>query len=158
MASRKDLVIAVLATFCLTATLFMIIPTRSQIGGYDPWADINDDGKIDMYDIGHSARLFGATGDATKNVNVTNFPTQQREPAWKVIQVTNTPDGELNLTTLSEECNYRTSLYESEGYSHMYICMKKTNVSYTDWYKTRVWISRILWQNRYITFSLHSWS
>jgi hypothetical protein len=43
----------------------MIIPTRSQIGAYDPWADINDDGKIDVYDIGHLARLFGATGGPT---------------------------------------------------------------------------------------------
>jgi hypothetical protein len=40
---------------------------------YDPWADINDDGKIDMKDIIYEIRLFGTTGDPTKNVNVTNW-------------------------------------------------------------------------------------
>jgi len=47
---KKDLVIAVLATFCLTATLFVVIP----IGGlpvYDPWIDLNDDGVIDGQDF-----------------------------------------------------------------------------------------------------------
>jgi uncharacterized coiled-coil protein SlyX len=67
MTSKKDLIIAILSTFCLTATLFMIVPIRSAIGigEYDPWADINDDGKIDMKDIGYMARLFGTTGDPT---------------------------------------------------------------------------------------------
>jgi hypothetical protein len=45
---------------------------------YDPWADINDDGKIDMKDIGYICRLFGTTGDPTKNVNVINFPQTYR--------------------------------------------------------------------------------
>jgi hypothetical protein len=49
---------------------------------YDPWADINDDGKIDMRDIGYTCRLFGTTGDPTKNVNVTNWP-QDRPPTVK---------------------------------------------------------------------------
>jgi hypothetical protein len=40
---------------------------------YDPWADINDDGIIDTKDIGYTCRLFGKTGDPTKNVNVTNW-------------------------------------------------------------------------------------
>jgi hypothetical protein len=50
MTTRKDLIIAVLATFCLTATLFMVVP----IGGlqvYDPWKDLNDDGVIDGQDF-----------------------------------------------------------------------------------------------------------
>jgi len=50
MTAKKDLIIAVLATFCLTATLFVVIP----IGGlpvYDPWKDLNDDGVIDGQDF-----------------------------------------------------------------------------------------------------------
>ena len=64
MVIRKDLVVTVLVTFCLTATLFMILPTRSlpAIGEYDPWLDTNDDGKIDMKDIGAEARAFGSSG------------------------------------------------------------------------------------------------
>jgi len=72
MVSRKDLVIAVLATFCLSATLFMIMPSRSQ-REYDPWVDVNDDGEIDITDVAWSAYLFGTSGDPTKNVNVTNW-------------------------------------------------------------------------------------
>ncbi len=45
MVKKKDLVIAALATFCLTAALFMIrsIKSNPSIGGYDHWADINGD-------------------------------------------------------------------------------------------------------------------
>ncbi len=67
MVTKKDLVIAVLATFCLTATLFMIIPTRSslttsQLGGYDPWRDLNDDGIIDIYDVVLVTSIYNSTG------------------------------------------------------------------------------------------------
>jgi hypothetical protein len=71
---RKDVVIAVLATFCLTSTLFMITTSKSQsgVGEYNPWADINGDGAVDIFDIVGVAVSFGSTGDSTKNVNVTN--------------------------------------------------------------------------------------
>jgi hypothetical protein len=68
---KRDLIIAVLVTFCLTATLFLVIPGRST-GTYDPWADINGDGKINMTDVGYVASLFGTKGDPTRNVTVTN--------------------------------------------------------------------------------------
>jgi hypothetical protein len=74
MVNKKDLIIAVLATFCLTATLFLIIPTRSQtLGPYDPWLDTNADGKIDGKDLGETAFAFGSYGDPTKYVNVSNW-------------------------------------------------------------------------------------
>jgi hypothetical protein len=44
---------------------------------YDPWADINDDGYIDVKDISYTCRLFGTTGDPVNktallyNVNAT---------------------------------------------------------------------------------------
>jgi hypothetical protein len=79
MVTKKDLIIAVLSTFCLTATLFVIMPTRSastQDNGleYDPWEDVNGDGKIDILDIVNLSNSYGATGNPTKNVNVTNWP------------------------------------------------------------------------------------
>ncbi len=69
---RKDVIIAVLATFCLTVMLFMVLPTRSgtSAGDYDSWADINDDGQINMYDIGYTAQRFGTSGDPTKQVEI----------------------------------------------------------------------------------------
>ena len=73
---RKDFVIAILATLCLSATLFIALPTKSSPSPspeYDPWADINDDGTINMYDIAYTAQRYGTSGDPTKNVNVTNW-------------------------------------------------------------------------------------
>lgn len=60
---RKDLIVATLGTFCLTITLFTIIPIRSQTTPeYDPWKDINDDGYIGIDDIVSVAENFGALG------------------------------------------------------------------------------------------------
>ena len=60
---KRDLIVAVLLTFCFLVTLFGIIPTSCQgPGDYDPWYDVNDDGTIDMRDIGGMARKFGANG------------------------------------------------------------------------------------------------
>jgi hypothetical protein len=78
MVTRKDLVIAVLATFCLTATLFLIMPTRSSPQGYVPQLDTNHDGVINILDIAAVAKAYNPTNtgnDPTENVNVTNWPT-----------------------------------------------------------------------------------
>jgi hypothetical protein len=77
MVNKKDLIIVSLATFCLTATLFMILPTKSNpgIGEYDPWNDLNSDGAVDIYDAINLAGTYGTSGDPTKNVNVTNWLT-----------------------------------------------------------------------------------
>jgi len=77
--NKKDLVIVALATFCLTATLFTILPSRSGIP-YDPWADVSgptigtEDGTINMRDISYLIQMFGTSGSTTKDVNVTNWP------------------------------------------------------------------------------------
>jgi hypothetical protein len=58
-------VIAVLTVACLMTVLLTVAPIRSgspSAGEYDPWLDINDDGEIDMKDIGSVARAFGASG------------------------------------------------------------------------------------------------
>lgn len=64
MITKKDLVVAAIATFCFTTTLFMVIPTRSskETDSYDPWLDINDDGSINIIDISILARIFGTLG------------------------------------------------------------------------------------------------
>lgn len=64
MTTKRNLVIAILTTFCLTATLFMILPTESSPGnGYDPWLDINDDGTINILDLATIAKAYGTTGE-----------------------------------------------------------------------------------------------
>lgn len=80
MKIRRDLIIVALATFCLTASIFMVVPTRSNptgLGEYDPWVDNNEDGTIDIFDAIGLAGVYGTSGDPTKNVNVTNWPTVQ---------------------------------------------------------------------------------
>ncbi len=67
MVTKKDMAVAILATFCLTSTLFMVIPIKSEVGTtsaneYDPWIDTNDDGIIDIFDIAKLALAFGAEG------------------------------------------------------------------------------------------------
>jgi hypothetical protein len=64
MVSRKDLIIAVLSTFCLTLALFMTLPAKSSpdLGEYDPWVDINDDGTINFLDAILLGTAFGTTG------------------------------------------------------------------------------------------------
>jgi hypothetical protein len=51
MKLRKDVLMAVLVTFCLTSALFAVKPSGSQSSNqrqYDPWVDYNDDGKISL--------------------------------------------------------------------------------------------------------------
>jgi hypothetical protein len=58
------MIITLLVAFSLTVALFTVILVGGQSVEYDPWIDVNDDGKIDMKDIGQVARAFGATGTA----------------------------------------------------------------------------------------------
>jgi hypothetical protein len=65
MVNKRNLIVVALVTFCLTVSLFSIIPRSSSQGihDYNPWLDINDDGVIDGSDIIMMARAFGAGGD-----------------------------------------------------------------------------------------------
>jgi hypothetical protein len=73
MITKKHLLVAVLITFCLTFVLFSVTPTRSANNPYDPWLDTNDDGTINMRDIGAVVSAFGGTGDPAKNVTITGL-------------------------------------------------------------------------------------
>jgi len=61
---KKNTIITLLVAFSLAVALFTVILVGGQSVEYDPWIDVNDDGKIDMKDIGQVARAFGATGTA----------------------------------------------------------------------------------------------
>jgi len=75
MKIRRDLIVVALATFCLTATMFMVVTSRSADDpNWNPWADLQDDGTVDIYDAITLANAYGSSGDTTKNVNVTNWP------------------------------------------------------------------------------------
>ena len=117
---RKEVMI-VLITFCLTATLFSIIPVGSQgVRDYDPWYDVTGlipgqpDGKIDLRDYYAIGLKFGTEGDPTRNVNVTNFPLDEngnlRVSAFgKPLQLSNFTQ---KITVFSTEAQYYIVAYE----------------------------------------------
>jgi hypothetical protein len=117
MTNKKYLIIAVLATFCLTATLFMIVPTHSQSSNYDPWTDINNDGTIDMADISMTIDGFMTNGDSTKDVNVTNWPTSQAVTLWY-----------RKNFTLSQTQSI-APMSSANGFGHLHIILYAYNMS-----------------------------
>ncbi len=104
---RKDVVSAILTTFCLCALLFSVAPTRSALP-YDPWADINEDGKINMVDIANVAAQFGTLGDPTKNVTIAGHANKLA----------------FNVTTILDYSSvYATEWIPVDGYSKVTVCI-----------------------------------
>jgi hypothetical protein len=102
---RKDIIMTALLTFCLTATLFMIATTNSQTEpAYDPWADYNADGTIDIFDIVPVALTFGTAGDSTKNVNVMNWPLSAQETVF-----------------YQQTSGAYSPLYNASGFGHVHV-------------------------------------
>jgi len=73
----KNYLVAIMLTALMFALVFIPMSGSQTAVQYDPWADMNDDGKIDAKDIGYVCRLFGKTGDPVNktallyNVNAT---------------------------------------------------------------------------------------
>jgi hypothetical protein len=68
------LVVAVLAVACLMTVLLIVAPTKSNTPGsgeYDPWLDVNDDGKIDILDISRVAKAFRTQGQNISKASLT---------------------------------------------------------------------------------------
>jgi hypothetical protein len=48
--------------------------TQCDPNEYSPWADGNEDGQIDIFDVVYVATKYGTNGCATKSLNITNWP------------------------------------------------------------------------------------
>lgn len=60
---RKDVIIAVVITFCLTSILFLTIPSRSNPDDtYNAWADVNCDGSVNILDAISLSNAFNTHG------------------------------------------------------------------------------------------------
>jgi len=72
MILKKDLIVAILATFCITAILFTAIPIRSAPtpAEYDPWIDTNDDGIINYEDLFNLASRYGTFGTSINKTDL----------------------------------------------------------------------------------------
>ncbi len=119
MIMKKHVLVSVLVAFCLTFVLFGISPTRSASNPYDPWLDTNDDGVINMRDIGAECSAFGATGDPTKNVTIAGH-------ASKLII--------LARAQLVESATYFTSdVISVDGYSKISVSITFTEPEFDYW-------------------------
>jgi hypothetical protein len=141
MVNKKDLVIVALATFCLTATLFMVKPIGSQsqvglspAGTYDSWVDLNDDGIIDIYDAILFSNHFDTTGDPAKNVNVTKTPgmTIQED-----LNISTSPSGYGDATT---------DVFATAGFDRIFVSAAIIDVSNYPLSYVNVSLTKVKWR------------
>jgi len=91
----KSFLAATMLTALMLSLAFIPLSGSQTTFQYDPWADINDDGKIDAKDIGYTCRLFGTTGDPTKNVIINHNHTS----VSYVVYIPTETGGHINITT-----------------------------------------------------------
>jgi hypothetical protein len=84
----------VLVTILATSLFLMVV--RSATSPYDPWADTDDNGFIDIKDILYTALQYGATGDPTKPVIVQGYNWSAGSCAFNVPSESG---GNLNIIT-----------------------------------------------------------
>jgi hypothetical protein len=129
MVTKRDLVIAVLCTFCLTFTLFPILPAGSNyktsgVGEYDPWVDLTDDGYVNAKDAIVVGKAFGSSGDPTKSVSVTNWPSIYNSsilnwPLDSSVTVTNLPldeNGNLRVRLTNTYYEWKSDSIDLDPY------------------------------------------
>jgi hypothetical protein len=104
-----------LTTVLVTSLLFMATGTTTNRvdnklasgAGYDPWLDVDDNGIINMLDLYYTAISYGATGDPTKNVNVTN---------WQISK-----DVSVFWQEDVSAGSYTSPAYSAGGFGHLHI-------------------------------------
>jgi hypothetical protein len=104
----------------------MVVTSRSvDSPNWDPWADIKEDGTVDIYDAITLANAFGSSGETPKNVNVTNWPRMA------------VMNFRVNITWYDYGTSYGVSpgwpTFSTSGYSRMTIML-----SVVDWSPFRV--------------------
>jgi len=87
-----------MGTLCAMVLLTMaFIPVSHQPAPYDPWADMNEDGKIDIKDLAYTALRYGTLGDPTKTVYVKrmtySWSAQFSLPRWVPLNLYNDTRG-----------------------------------------------------------------
>jgi hypothetical protein len=112
--NKKDMIIVALATFCLTSTLFMILPSRGV--ERDPWADTSGpiqgqpDGTINMRDINYEIQHFNQdVSNMTRNVTIAGHSNKL---AYS-----------LGFTVLDPWQSLVTPWISVDGYSKITVCI-----------------------------------
>ncbi|MGA2768372.1 MAG: hypothetical protein ABSF24_08680 [Candidatus Bathyarchaeia archaeon] len=131
MKIGKNMIVAIMITFCFTATMFMAIPIRSQSTSQpDPWADVSGptagvpDGIVNMRDIAYEVVHFNDNvSNMTRDVNVINWPTTQPEPAYQSY-------GVFLYIHLDDGYGGSSQYIPVYGYSRMFLSIELVNASY----------------------------
>jgi hypothetical protein len=143
MKIRRDLIIVALAIFCLTATLFLIKPTKSDLGPgeYNPWADVNNDGTVDIYDAIGLSNSFGLndTGVNSRNVNVTKSPAKTVE---QDVNISIHSSGGPNPSGYGYGS---TSIISTEGYDRMFVSAAIIDIGNKNNGSTQVYLEGVSW-------------
>jgi len=124
---------AFLAFACvILAPLFLVSVSSSAT--YDPWADLDGDGDIDIYDVVKIAANYATTGDPGKNVSVTNWPSAHTVQQFAVNATWSGGRGGFVLHGLAS------------GYSRMSLFIGPGSAKTTgSEYNITVWLRNILW-------------
>jgi hypothetical protein len=115
----------VLASVLVTSLAFMTATTSSA--QYDPWADYDENGLIDIFDIVKVAIPYGASGDPTKNVTITNWPVHAGETLWWGWVLT---DGEMEVSD---------SMYHAEGFGRLHLLVRASGLGAGEEMELRVY-------------------
>jgi hypothetical protein len=110
MVTKKNLLIVVLTTACLTSVLFTALPIRSAMFEYDPWGDLTGptagvpDGTINMRDVNWEILRFNTFGT----------PVNRTDPLNQQAQIDNLTSRINNLETLIVSMNSTISELEDK--------------------------------------------
>jgi hypothetical protein len=128
----KNFLAATMLTALMLALMFIPMSGSQASKQYDPWMDINDDGRIDMRDITQLCINFMATGDPTKQV-VINYKwvewnvTADLSPSQSFTFENST--GGYGRFTLSVAGWTQSSSAASHDWLYIIICLKVKDVT-----------------------------
>lgn len=141
------LTVSKMLNIALLSMLLIILVASATTGtsedGYDAWVDYDENGVIDQTDLYHFSRSYGETGNPTKNVNVTNWPTQQREPVYKMITIWDKKY--FSWVTRGVTVSMMTEKIHVGGYSTMVVYLLVTNISQVQYGTTDVYVASLAW-------------
>ncbi|MCK4482801.1 hypothetical protein KAU55_06205, partial [Candidatus Bathyarchaeota archaeon] len=98
----------VLTLVAIVIMFFSFLTSTTATRPYDPWCDINDDGKIDIKDVAGVASRYGTYGDAiTKaSINYTSGWIDITDKAGQYFNITHN----LNSTDIIVDIQGKTTL------------------------------------------------
>ncbi len=111
--SRLTFVNFIIAIVLLSSP-FVIQLTSSA--PYDPWADLDGDGDVDIFDVVDIAGRYDTKGDSTRNVNVTNWLKGTDVTVWY-------------SHALGSGASESSERYHADGFQRMHLLMYVTGLS-----------------------------